>query len=130
MAGATVTMTAKRQKTLQEIHAEIHGIVDAELVSKREQTINDVIIWTLAYEKFFFRNKSYTSAVVVLTEHAEEQTACVIASGGGSGMVNHSLGANRRFAKECVEKLETCGFTVIQSNLDAKGKGIVERFLR
>ena len=130
MAGATVTMTAKKQKTLQEIHAEIHYIVDAELVSKREQTVNDVTIWILAYEKFFFRNKSYTGAVVVLTEHAGEQTACVIASGGGSGMVNHSLGANRHFAKECVEKLKACGFTVVKSDLDTKGKGFVERFLK
>ena len=97
MAGATITMKADKQKTLQEIHAEIHYIVDAEQVSKTEQTVNGVTIWTLAYEKYFFRTGSFTSVTVVLTEHENEQTACVIASGGGTGMVNHSLGANRRF---------------------------------
>lgn len=128
MAGATITMKADKQKTLQEIHAEIHYIVDAEQVSKTEQTVNGVTIWTLAYEKYFFRTSSFTSVTVVLTEHENEQTACVIASGGGTGMVNHSLGANRRFAKECVEKLEGCGFTMVSSDLDRKG--LVDRFLK
>lgn len=128
MAGTTITMKADKQKTLQEIHAEIHYIVDAEQVSKTEQTVNGVTIWTLAYEKYFFRTSSFTSVTVVLTEHENEQTACVIASGGGTGMVNHSLGANRRFAKECVEKLEGCGFTMVSSDLDRKG--LVDRFLK
>lgn len=128
MAGATITMKADKQKTLQEIHAEIHYIVDAEQVSKTEQTVDGVTIWTLAYEKYFFRTSSFTSVTVVLTEHENEQTACVIASGGGTGMVNHSLGANRRFAKECVEKLEGCGFTMVSSDLDRKG--LVDRFLK
>lgn len=123
-------MKANKQRTLQEIHAEIHSIVDAQMVSKREQTVNDVTIWTLAYEKYFFRTKSFTSVTMVLTEHENEQTACVIASGGGTGMVNHSYGATRRFAKECVEKLESYGFTIVKSDLDQKGKGIVDRFLK
>lgn len=128
MAGTTITMKTNKRKTLQEIHAEIHYIVDAEQVSKTEQTVNGVTIWTLAYEKYFFRTGSFTSVTVVLTEHENEQTACVIASGGGTGMVNHSLGANRRFAKECVEKLEGCGFTMVSSDLDRKG--LVDRFLK
>lgn len=128
MAGATITMKADKQKTLQEIHAEIHYIVDAEQISKTEQIVGGVTIWTLAYEKYFFRTGSFTSVTVVLTEHENEQTACVIASGGGTGMVNHSLGANRRFAKECVEKLEGCGFTMVSSDLDRKG--LVDRFLK
>ena len=49
-------------------------------------------------------------------------------SGGGAGIVNHSFGANRRFAKECVEKLEACGFTVVSSDLDRQG--IAERFFK
>lgn len=128
MAGATITMKADKQKTLQEIHAEIHYIVDAEQVSKTEQTVNGVTIWTLAYEKYFFRTSSFTSVTVVLTEHEDEQTACIVSSGGGTGMVNHSYGANRRFARECMEKLEACGFTVVSSDLDRQG--IAERFFK
>ena len=128
MAGTTITMKANKRKTLQEIHAEIHYIVDAEQVSKTEQTVNGVTIWTLAYEKYFFRTSSFASVTVVLTEHEDEQTACIVASGGGTGMVNHSYGANRRFARECVEKLEGCGFTVVSSDLDRQG--IAERFFK
>lgn len=128
MAGTTITMKANKRKTLQEIHAEIHYIVDAEQISKTEQTVNGVTIWTLAYEKYFFRTGSFTSVTVVLTEYENEQTACIVASGGGAGMVNHSYGANRRFAKECLEKLESCGFAVVSSDLDRKG--ITERFFK
>ena len=128
MAGTTITMKTNKRKTLQEIHAEIHYIVDAEQVSKTEQTVNGVTIWTLAYEKYFFRTGSFASVTVVLTEHEDEQTACIVSSGGGTGMVNHSFGANRRFAKECVEKLEGCGFTVVSSDLDRQG--IAERFFK
>ena len=128
MAGTTITMKTNKRKTLQEIHAEIHYIVDAEQVSKTEQTVNGVTIWTLAYEKYFFRTGSFASVTVVLTEHEDEQTACIVSSGGGTGMVNHSYGANRRFAKECVEKLEGCGFTVVSSDLDRQG--IAERFFK
>ena len=128
MAGTTITMKTNKRKTLQEIHAEIHYIVDAEQVSKTEQTVNGVTIWTLAYEKYFFRTSSFTSMTVVLTEHEDEQTACIVSSGGGTGMVNHSYGANRRFARECMEKLEACGFTVVSSDLDRQG--IAERFFK
>lgn len=130
MAGATIRMTANRQNTLQEIHEKIHYIEGAEQISKSAQTINDVIIWTLAYEKYYFRTGSYTSVTIVLTEHGQEQTACVVASGGGAGIVNHSYGANRKFAKECVQALELCGFTVTNSDLDMKDMGFAERFLK
>ena len=128
MAGATIRMTAKKQTSLQQIHDKIHHIEGAEQVSKSVQEINDVIIWMLVYEKFYFRTGSYTSVAVVLTEHGQEQTACIVASGGGESMVNHSFGANRNLAKACVQILELCGFAVMESDLDKRGKGIVERF--
>lgn len=61
MAGATIRMTANKQKTLQEIHEKIHCIEGAEQISKSAQTINDVTIWTLIYEKFYTRTGGYTS---------------------------------------------------------------------
>ena len=130
MAGATIRMTSKKQHSLQEIHKKIHHIDGAEQISKTELIINDVVIWTLAYEKYYFRTGSYTSISIVLTEHEQEQTACVVSAGGGAGIANQSLGANRKFAKECVKVLESCGFSVIESDLDVTGKGFVERFLK
>ena len=130
MAGATIRLAAKKQTTLQQIHEKLHFIKGAEQISKNAQRIQDVEIWTLAYEKYYFRTGSYASVTVVLTEHGQDQTACVVASGGGGGLVNYSYGANRNFAKECVQVLEACGFTVLNSDLDTHGKGFAERFLK
>lgn len=130
MSGATIHLTAARKNTLQEIHEKIHYIEGAEQISKSEQTIHDVIIWTLVYEKYYFRVGSYASATIVLTEHGQGQTACVVSSGGGTGIANPSLGANRKFAKECVQALEACGFHIIESDLDREEKGFVGRFLK
>lgn len=130
MAGATIRMTTEKQHSLQEIHEKIRYIEGAEQISKTAQVINDVVIWTLAYEKYYFRTGSYTSMTVVLTEHEQAQTACVVASGGGGGIVNHSYGANRNLAKECVQVLEKCGFTIVESDLEMKEKGFIERLLK
>ena len=130
MAGATIRMTASKQMTLQEIHEKIHYIEGAEQISKSVQTINDVTIWTLVYEKFYFRVGSYTSLTVVLTEHGQKQTACIVAAGGGEGVVNYSYGANRNFAKSCVQALELCGFTAMDSDLDTHSKGLFARILK
>ena len=86
------------------------------------QTINDVVIWILAYEKYYFRTGSYTGMTIVLMEYEQEQTACIVSAGGGACIVNHSLEANHNFAKECVEILESCGFSVVESDLDMKDK--------
>ena len=128
MAGATIQLTTKKQHSLSEIQAKLNHVEGAEPISKTEQTINNVAIWTLVYEKYYIRTSSYTSISIVLTEHEQEQTACVVSAGGGSGVFNHSLGANRKFAKECVEVLESCGFSVIKSDLDGSGMGFAERF--
>ena len=130
MAGATVCMNAEKQCTLQKIHEKIHYIEGAEQVSKTEYNINGVTSWILVYEKYYVRTGGYTSLTVTLTEYQQAQTACIVSSGGGGGIVNHSFGSNRNLAKACVEVLETCGFTVTKSDLDATGKGVVERFFQ
>lgn len=128
MAGATIRMTTAKQHTLQEIHEKLHIIEGAEQVAKSVQAIHDVIIWTLVYEKYYLRTNSYASVAVVLTEYAQEQTACIVASGGGSGISNGSYGANRNFAKTCVAALESCGFTVTESDLDKHDKHFLKFF--
>lgn len=130
MAGATIHMTASKHRTLQEIHEKIHYIEGAEQISKSAQTINGVTIWTLVYEKFYFRVASFASLTIVLTEHGQEQTACIVAAGGGGGLVNYSYGANRNFAKACVQVLEACGFTIIDSDLDMHSKGLFARIFK
>lgn len=128
MAGTTVRMTAAKQHTLQEIHEKLHIIEGAEQVSKSVQTIHDVTIWTLVYEKYYFRTNSYASVAVVLTEYAQGQTACIVASGGGSGISNGSFGANRNFAGACVGALEDCGFVVTESDQDKHSRHPLKYF--
>ena len=130
MAGATIYLTAAKQHSLQEIHEKIHYIEGAEQVSKFAQTIGTVTIWTLVYEKYYLRTGGFASATIVLTEHEQAQTACVVTSGGGEGIVNHSFGANRNFAKACVQVLESCGFATIESDLDRNGKSFFERLYK
>lgn len=130
MAGVTIRMNAGSQNSLQEIHNKIRSIEGAEQVSKSSQIINDVTIWTLVYEKYYFRTGSYTSVTIVLTEHGQNQAACIVSSGGGAGIINYSFGSNHKFATECVRILESCGFSVIESDLDIKDKGFVDRFLK
>ena len=130
MAGATVCMKAEKQCTLQKIHEKIHYIEGAEQISKSVCEVNGVEIWVLAYEKFYMRTGSYASLTITLTEYGQAQTACIIACGGGNGIVNNSFGANRNLARACVEVLEACGFSVTKSDLDPSGKGFVERFFK
>lgn len=130
MAGTTVYMTAKKQNTLQSIYEKIRYIEGAEQISKSECMINGVAIWVLAYEKYFFRTGSYASVTVVLTEFEQEQTAYVVASGGGEGVVNLSFGANRNFAKDFVLVLESCGFTIMESDIEIQRKGILGRLFK
>ena len=127
MAGVTIRMTSKKQYSLQKVYEKIQSIEDIQQVSKSVQEINGVTIWSLVFEKFYFISGGYTTLTVVLTEYGQEQTAYVVTS-SGEGMVNISLGANRKFAKACVLALESSGFAVIESDLDKRGKGIVERF--
>lgn len=128
MAGTSIQMIAEKKISLQEINRKIRNISGGEQVSNFTQRINDVEIMTLVYEKYYLRTGSFTSVTIVLTEYGEEQTACVVSSGGGEGLVNFSMGANRNFAKACVQELKACGFVAMNSELNSRSKGIVERF--
>lgn len=121
MAGVTIQMQADKQYPLDKIHRKLHVIKGAEQVSKTVQTIQDVTLWVLVYQKYYFRISSYASVSIVLTEYGQTQTACVVASGSGAGIANRSYGADRNFAKDCVSALEFCGFVVTESDLNKYG---------
>ena len=139
MAAVIVQMKGTRQYTLEEIHGEINeklcgkfrGDIDkAEEVAKTVTAINDVEIWTLAYEKYYSRVHSCAALTVVMAEHEQEQTACVIACAGGSGYANYSWGTNRDFAKLCVQVLEAHGFCETEADWGKNAENTFDRFLR
>lgn len=111
MAHKAMQMTAHKRASLQEIHQAIHLIAGAEMVCQHLQTIHDVTILSLVYEKYYFRSNNYASLTVILTEFGEEQTACIAVSGAASGLANFAYGADSHFAKSCIQALESCGFT-------------------
>ena len=45
-------------------------------------------------------------------------------------MSNNSFGANRQFAKECVQALEEDGFSVDEEKSDALPKDLLERYFK
>lgn len=113
MDRTTVHMSAKKQISLQEVHDIVHQFLKtegAEHKSKTIQKINGVEIWTLVYEMFFFRSRNYASLTIVLTEYDDEQTACIVGSGAGGGVLNVSHGAGRKFTELCEKSLQECGF--------------------
>lgn len=123
-------MSAERTHTLSDIHAKIHYIKGAELVFRQEMCFDHTVVWLLVYEKYFFRVNSYASLTVLLTEQGEKQTVQIVSSGGGNTISNNSLGANQRFAKECVQALEEAGFSVDAETSDALPKGLMERYFK
>lgn len=127
MEGVIVKMTTKKQISLKDIIEKINSIHDVEQISKDEQTINDVAIWTLTYVKYY--SASFCGMHVVLTEHDGKQTAHVSVCGGIGDLYNSRKKGNHKLAKECIQKLEDCGFFVIESTLDTERKLNFDWFL-
>jgi len=128
MEGVIVKMTAKKQISLKDVFEKINSIHDVEQISKDEQIINDVAIWTLTYVKYY--NASFCGMHVVLTEHGQDQTAHVAVCGGIGDIFNSRNKGNRKLAKECIQKLEDCGFLVMKSTLDMKKTLNLDLFLK
>ena len=118
MEGVIVKMVTKKQMSLKDIFEKIDSIHDMERISKDEQSINDVAIWTLTYVKYY--NASFCGMHVVLTEHGQDQTAHIAVCGGVGDIFNSRNKGNRKLAKECIQKLEDCGFLVSESTLNTK----------
>lgn len=53
MSGATVHLKAGKKKTFDEICEKFDQIEGVEPISNSTRNVNDVEIWTIAYEKFY-----------------------------------------------------------------------------
>lgn len=91
-------------------------IQSAEPVARRETDFSDGSAAELIFEKFFFRNGSYASLTIFLTERAGAQEAQVVGFGGGAGIFNISLWANSDLAEAAASALESVGFVQEESN--------------
>jgi len=80
--------------------------VEPELVIEKVE--DNVLL--LQFEKFYLRNGSMASLTILVIKDGDSQKATVIGSGGGSGVLNISLGANNNFATIAVKALAELGF--------------------
>ena len=118
MSATTITMRRRASGDLQEIANRLwKDLPDmAELVGIYSHGSADNQAVLLSCEKYFFRNGSYASLNVMLTEFDGVQTADIVGSGGGEGLFNISLFANSDFAGGAEKVLQSYGFTTVEEN--------------
>ena len=110
MSSVNVKMYGHNATGIHEIVNVLKKEVKAELVSESWRKFNEVSVVLLSFEKYYFRNGSYASLTIMLTEKENMQTADIIGSGGGEGLFNISWGANSNFAEMATEILRRYNF--------------------
>ena len=116
MSATTITMRRYGSGDLQKIANQLwKDLPDmAELIGIRTHGSPGSQAILLSCERYFFRNGSYASLNVMLTEFDGVQTADIVGSGGGEGLFNISLFANSDFAGSAEKVLQGYGFTTIE----------------
>ena len=127
--AATVKMIAEKQLSLYEIRNKLNLSCIAGEISCFSQSVNNVEIMLLIYQRFYFRGGDYANISVAFTEYDNKQTACIVSYGGGKSAADWSYGANRDFANKFVKEMEALGFTVTESDTDTKNKSFYEVML-
>lgn len=67
----------------------------------------------MLYERLYFRNSSYATVIILLSEQDGEQRVLINGCGGGDGLFNISLGANNSFAYKTKDYFQAQGFEVL-----------------
>ena len=114
MSGVYIKMRGNSEVSILEIATHLKRELNtAELLCDNHRRIDFVSVHILTFEKYYFRNGSYASLTVVLTENGDEKTADIIGSGGGEGLFNISWGANSSFARDAENVLRRYGLSTI-----------------
>ena len=116
MAEVKKLRCAYKTNTISRIGQKLQEAIGAEVVCEERMMNNNAIL--LCFEDFYFRNKSYSSLSIVITETERYQEAVVVGFGGGEGLFNISWGANGDFADRGVEALVELGFKEVWYTLN------------
>lgn len=118
MSATTITMQRRAADDLSAVAETLYRELDrsAEIICFTSRGAADSQAILISGEKFFFRNGSYASLSVMLTEFDGVQTADIVGSGGGEGLFNISLFANSDFADKARQILQSCGFSAVEEN--------------
>ena len=115
MASKKIEMYAEKQHELEELRENLKtgmGFRWNEVEFKDEilQEFGEARSLLLIFERYYVRNGSYASLVILLSEFEGRQKASVIATGGKETLF--SWGAEGDFAKLGEDALRGLGFSV------------------
>jgi len=71
-------------------------------------------LYMMVFEKFYWRNSSYTSLSVVVTGDSQASYVDIIGAGGGEGLFNLSWGSEEEFVDDMKDLLRDHGFQEIK----------------
>ena len=112
MAQMTLCGSGDLRGVAVELDDAVNGSgASVELVTHDETTVNDVLIITKIYEKYYMRNSSRASLTVQLVGYRGRIRAFLAGSGGGNGtFFGFSWGAEENFVESAAECLRRLGF--------------------
>jgi len=110
MGATVIKMEGNHTTSIKNLAGILKSRLNAELVSESCQEFDKAAVILLCFEKYYFRNGSYASLTVMLTEYESKQTADIIGFGGGAGILNISYGANSNFTNIAKNLLVEHGF--------------------
>ena len=118
MGSVNKKMRGNGTVNIQRLADLLKDQIDAELISENWRGLDGFNVVLLSFERLFFRNGSYASLAILLTEYGDMQTADIVASGGGECLFNISWGANSDFADMASALLEENGFEEEETDED------------
>ena len=104
LANTGVSETAERIKA---IAPQLGSSV--ELKDELKHMQGDAGAHLMVFEKYYYRNDSYTSLSVSVTGDSQSAYVDIIGAGGGGGFFNLSFGSEEEFVEELAETLEAQG---------------------
>ena len=113
MSSKSIMFKRISSESLDELSNKVAGqLIDfgAELVFNNLHKKEGTEVLLMVFEKYYFRNGSYTALTFQCISSGDTQTAIVVGTGGGEGLFNVSWGANKSFARNAQNVLEQCGF--------------------
>lgn len=110
MSSLTIQMTGNNTTPIAETVHALRQSLDGACISEIWRELGDATAVLLSYEKYFFRNGSYTGLTILLTESTSTQHADIIGFGGGEGLLNISWGSNSEYADDAAHILQSLGF--------------------
>ena len=128
MATFHIKMAAQKQYSLSALTEQLDSNRNFDSCGKSEHHFSDSHVVLLVFEQYFVRASGTISLSVLLTESGNQQTADLIATGGGDGL-SWSGGACRSFAKDCAKILEAFGFRDLDPEPETKVSKLLNFFM-